>query len=120
MKREIRPGALGPAESAVMAAVDESWLLATLSGLVAIPSWEGRERPAQEYMAAVMDELGMDLDVWEIDEAELSRHPGYCTEIARQDPLGVVGRVDPGGRRSGHRQAPHARPERPCRCCAAR
>lgn len=82
------------AEAAVLAAVDESWLLDTLAGLVAIPSWEGGERPAQEYMAAVMGSLGMDLDVWEIDEAELSRHPDYATEIAREDPLGVVGRVD--------------------------
>ena len=38
-------------------------------------------------MAAVMDGLGMDLDVWEIDEAELIRHPDYATEIAREDPL---------------------------------
>ena len=77
----------------MVAAVDESWLLETLAGLVAIPSWQGRERPAQEYMAAVMSGLGMDLDVWEIDEAELRRHPDYATEIEREDPLGVVGRV---------------------------
>ena len=99
-----------PAEAAVLAAVDESWLLETLAGLVAIPSWQGRERPAQEYMAAVMAGLGLDLDVWEIDEAELRRHPDYATEIEREDPLGVVGRVEwgtggqdggPGGRRGG-------------------
>ncbi len=87
------PPAVSPAEAAVLAAVDESWLLDTLAGLVAIPSWQGRERPAQEYMAAVMAGLGMDLDVWEIDEAELRRHPDYATEIEREDPLGVVGRV---------------------------
>ena len=87
------PPAVSPAEAAVLAAVDESWLLDTLAGLVAIPSWQGRERPAQEYMAAVMAGLGMDLDVWEIDEAELRRHPDYATEIEREDPLGVVGSV---------------------------
>ena len=83
--------------------VDESWLLETLAGLVAIPSWEGKERAAQEYMAAVMAGLGMDLDVWEIDEAELRRHPDYATEIEREDPLGVVGRVGwgAGGRDGG-------------------
>lgn len=80
-------------EAAVVAAVDESWLLETLADLVAIPSWQGRERPAQEYMAAAMAALGMDLDVWEIDEAEVRRHPDYATEIEREDPLGVVGRV---------------------------
>lgn len=82
-----------PAEAAVLAAVDESWLLDTLAGLVAIPSWQGRERPAQEYMAAVMAGLGMELDVWEIDEADLRRHPDYASEIEREDPLGVVGKV---------------------------
>ena len=85
---------LSRAEAAALAAVDESWLLETLAGLVAIPSWRGEERAAQEYMAAVMDGLGMGLDVWEIDEAELRRHPDYATEIARKDPLGVVGRAD--------------------------
>ena len=87
----------------MLAAIDESWLLETLAGLVAIPSWEGKERPAQEYMAAVMAGLGMDLDVWEIDEAELRRHPDYATEIEREDPLGVVGRVGwgAGGREGG-------------------
>ncbi|MCY3678484.1 MAG: ArgE/DapE family deacylase [Gemmatimonadetes bacterium] len=79
-------------------AIDEAWLLETLAGLVAIPSWKGDERAAQEYVAAVMDGLGMDLDVWEIDEAELSRHPDYATELERERPLGVVGRMDWGGR----------------------
>ncbi|MCY4397820.1 MAG: ArgE/DapE family deacylase [Gemmatimonadetes bacterium] len=92
-----------PAEAEALAAVDESWLLDVLAGLVAIPSWQGRERAAQEYVAAVMDGLGMELDVWEIDEAELRRHPDYATEIVRKDPLGVVGRVDWMARRSsGH------------------
>ena len=90
------------AEAAALAAVDESWLLDVLAGLVAVPSWQGRERAAQEYMAAAMDGLGMGLDVWEIDEAEVSGHPDYATEITREDPLGVVGRVDwVGGKRSG-------------------
>ena len=86
--------ATSAAERAVLARVDESWLLETLAGLVEIPSWEGRERPAQEYMAAAMAGLGMDLDVWEIDEAELRCHPDYASEIAREDPLGVVGRLE--------------------------
>ena len=84
---------LAPAEAEVLGAIDESWLLETLAGLVAIPSWGGRERRAQEYMAAMMNELGMDVDVWEIDEAALGRHPDYTTEIERKDPLGVVGRA---------------------------
>ena len=89
---ENPPGtSLQSAERAVLDTVDENWLLETLAGLVAIPSWQGRERPAQEYMADVFAGLGLELDVWEIDEAELSRHPEYASEIVREDPLGVVG-----------------------------
>ena len=84
---------LAPVETDVLAAIDESWLLETLAGLVAIPSWGGRERRAQEYVAGVMEALGMDVDVWEIDETGLGQHPDYATEIRRKDPLGVVGRA---------------------------
>ena len=86
-----RAGSLDARERVALSLVDEDWLLATLAGLVAIPSWDGRERPAQEYVADVLAQLGLDLDVWEIDETALSRHPDYTTEIARTDPLGVVG-----------------------------
>lgn len=74
-------------------AIDESWLLETLAGLIAIPSWGGRERRAQEYVAAAMGGLGMEVDIWEVDEGGLARHPDYTTEIERVDPLGVVGKV---------------------------
>ena len=85
------PRSLSAVEEAVLEAVDEQWLLGTLEELVAIPSWQGRERAAQEHMAGVLGELGLDLDVWEIDEAELRRHPDYTSEIDREGPLGVVG-----------------------------
>ena len=81
-----------PAEEAVMAAVDESWMLEALGPLVAVPSWRGREREAQEYVAGLMAEMGLSLDVWTIDEDELRKHPDYASEIERADPLGVVGR----------------------------
>lgn len=84
---------LAPGDAEVLAAIDESWLLETLAGLIAIPSWKGRERRAQEYVAGVMEGLGMDVDVWEIDEPAVARHPDYATEIEREDPLGVVGRA---------------------------
>ena len=90
----MRPSSpLAPAEAEVLGAIDESWLLETLAGLIAVPSWDGRERRAQEYMATAMSDLGMDVDVWEIDEAEIAGHPDYATEIERRDPLGVVGRA---------------------------
>ena len=81
-----------PAEEAVLAAVDEAWMLEALGPLVAVPSWRGREREAQKYVAGLMAEMGLSLDVWEINEDELRKHPDYASEIKRADPLGVVGR----------------------------
>ncbi len=89
----MRTPSLSPAEAEVLGAIDEAWLLETLADLIAIPTMDGRERRAQEYVAAVMDGLGMDVDTWEIDEAALARHPDYATEVEREDPLGVVGRA---------------------------
>ncbi len=95
----VRP--LNATEEAVLSSVNEQWLLETLAKLVAIPSWQGRERPAQEYMVEVLSGMGLELDVWEIDEAALSRHPEYATEIVREDPLGVVGCWDGEGEEGG-------------------
>ncbi len=82
---------LTSAEETALALVDEDWLLATLAPLVELESWRGRERSAQEYMAGVLAELGLSLDLWEIDESGLRSHPDYASEIDREDPLGLVG-----------------------------
>lgn len=79
-------------ERAALELVDPDWLLEALAPLVAIESWGGREGPAQEYMADLLAGMGMSVDRWEIDEAELRRHPDYASEIDRENPLGVVGR----------------------------
>ncbi len=88
------PECLCASERAVLDAIDLDWMLGAIRELVAIESWRGRERPAQEYMAALFEQLGMSLDVWGIDEADLRDHPDYATEIRRDDPLGVVARAD--------------------------
>ena len=82
---------LSAVEKAVLEAVDEQWLLGTPRNW-----WDPGGRvgtAAQEYMTGVLGEPGPRLDVWEIDEAELRRHPDYTSEIDREDPLGVVGRM---------------------------
>lgn len=58
-----------PIERAVIEAVDIDGLLAFLSDLVAIPSLAGSpgESAAQEYVAASLERLGCEVDVWEID-----------------------------------------------------
>lgn len=82
-----------PVERAVIEAVDIDELLAFLSDLVAIPSLAGSpgETAAQEYVAAFLERLGCEVDVWEIDFAALRRHPAFSTEVERQRGLGVVG-----------------------------
>ncbi|MDW8145364.1 MAG: ArgE/DapE family deacylase [Roseiflexaceae bacterium] len=82
-----------PVERAVIEAIDIRGLLAFLSDLVAIPSLDGSlgEVAAQEYVAASLERLGCEMDVWEIDFDELRRHPAFSAEAERQRGLGVVG-----------------------------
>ena len=74
---------LTPTEARVLAAVDMDGLLDTISRLVAIPTDQGRETPAQEQMAEWMRAAGMEVDVWEIDFDKLRTHPRFSTEIER-------------------------------------
>ncbi|MGH7504681.1 MAG: ArgE/DapE family deacylase [Longimicrobiales bacterium] len=83
-------------ERRVLEAVDVGALVDCLGSLIAIESTGGRETPAQERMAALMEELAMDVDVWELDLDALRRDPAYCVEIERRCPLGVVGRTGAG------------------------
>ena len=66
---------LTPTEARVLAAIDMDGLLDTISRLVAIPTDQGRETPAQEQMAEWMAQAGMNVDVWEIDFEELAAPP---------------------------------------------
>ncbi len=79
-------------EQRVLDQIDMDGLLTTLDGLVQIRSLAGpEENHAQEYVAAVMREFGMDVDLWDIDFATLSQHPAYSAEIDRQHGLGLIG-----------------------------
>ncbi len=82
-----------PIERAVVEAVDLDGLLAFLSDLVAIPSLDGSpgEMAAQEHVAAFLERLGCEVDVWEIDFDELRCHPAFSAEVERQRGLGVAG-----------------------------
>lgn len=95
--RDVESQATGPElERRVMDAVDFDALVECLCSLIAIESTGGQETPAQERMAALMQELGMDVDVWQLDLDALRRDPAYCVEIERRCPLGVVGRTGTG------------------------
>ena len=89
------------AEERVLEAVDENMaaLLAALDALVRIPSLNGtaEENAAQQTMAQLMRDIGLQVDVWPLDFAELSQHPAYSAEVVRPQGLGVVGMMGDGG-----------------------
>ncbi|MDM8531249.1 ArgE/DapE family deacylase [Anaerolineales bacterium HSG25] len=78
-------------EKRVLAALDLDGMLAYLCDLVAVRSLSGNETPAQEHVAAQMARCGLEVDQWELDFAELSRHPAFSIETEREYGLGVVG-----------------------------
>lgn len=89
-----------PIEQSVVAAIDLDGLISYLCDLVAVKSVCGDEVAAQEHMAAQMRRVGLEVDLWEIDLAELSKHPAFGMEVERPRALGLVGSMgsDAGGR----------------------
>ncbi len=87
-------GDLSPLEQKVLATIDMNALIEAIKTVVAVPSLDGSEDESrvQEVMADLMRQLGFDVDMWEIDFAELSQHPGYSVEVDRARGVGVVGR----------------------------
>ena len=83
-------------EKRVLNAIDRDGLLAYLCQLVAVPSLTGEETAAQENVAEQMEAIGLDVDVWQLDFEELSRHPAYTVEVNRTEGLGVVGTMGEG------------------------
>jgi len=84
-------------ERRVVDVVDVEGLVSAVRELVAIPSWDGNETPAQELMARWMGDLGLDVDLWEIDLEAVARHPAYSAEIPRPRALGLVGTLPGAG-----------------------
>jgi acetylornithine deacetylase len=80
-------------EQLVLETIDFDGLLQALDELVQIPSLDGsaEEIAVQEKTAVLMQSIGLDVDKWQIDFAQLQRHPAYTAEVARQTGLGVNG-----------------------------
>jgi len=91
---------LSTLERRILEAIDFDGLLSTLADLIAIRSLGGEETPAQEYVAAFLERMGLDVDVWELDFDALRNHPTFSAEVERPGALGVVGAMgeDGGGR----------------------
>jgi len=81
-------------EGRVLDALDLDGLVEAVRALVALPTWNGEETPAQELVAGWMADAGLAVDLWEIDLQELSRHPAFSAELERERPLGVVGTLE--------------------------
>jgi len=79
------------AELRALDALDFDGLVAFLRELIATPSLDAEETPAQRRVAAWMEGAGLATDVWPIDFDELQRHPDWCWEVDRDEALGVVG-----------------------------
>ena len=88
-------------ERQVLDTIDVDGMVEDVRALVRIPSWDGRETPAQEHVARLLTDMGLDVDRWEIDLEALARHPAFSAEIERDGALGVVGTLaGTGGGRS--------------------
>lgn len=85
------------AERRVLESIDADAMLEYLRELVSIPSHGGGESEAQRSVAAKLGELGLDVDIWELDFDTLRGHPGFSMPIEREEGLGVVGTLKGGG-----------------------
>jgi acetylornithine deacetylase len=85
---------LSTAEQRVLDAVDEAALVQRLRTLVAVPSVGGTdaESEIQHLVAGRLDELGCDVDRWEIDlDAAAAAPDAPGQEVERSEAWGVVG-----------------------------
>src|SRR5260370_32807133 len=81
-------------EQQALASLDEAGLFSTLRDLLRIPSITGREAEAQRWLGERMREFGLEVDLWNIDAAELRQHPAFPgMEVERDsyEALGLVG-----------------------------
>lgn len=95
------PSALGERLDAAVEAHRQG-ALELLQRLVRLPSLEGHEKPCQDMLALVMRDLGLEVDYWTPDDAELQAHPAYVpTGWSYAERPNVVGRLrGSGGGRS--------------------
>ena len=97
---------MSPAQSRVLETVDAmtATMVAAVSTLVKIPSISGtdEENVAQHHMASLMNEGGLETDLWPIDLDEMfaqSDFPGV--EVDRREAWGLIGRLPGAGSGSG-------------------
>ncbi|MEU1405486.1 ArgE/DapE family deacylase [Streptomyces sp. NPDC005728] len=87
-------------EAAALAQIDEAEVARMLLELISIPSVTGSpaESEIQHLLAGWLERLGLEVDLWSMDLAELRADPGFPgAEAARDEAWGLVGYTAHGG-----------------------
>jgi len=82
---------MNPSEKRVLEAIEYDAMYDFINGVIATPSYRGKESKAQLLMASKLEEFGLDVDKWEINFDELKKHPDFSMSYPRKEGLGVVG-----------------------------
>lgn len=80
-------------EQKALAALDEQGLIKAFRDLLRIPSVTGKEAVAQNWLAQQMQHFGLNVDLWDIDVAQLQRHPqfpGMEVDRSKDRAVGLV------------------------------
>lgn len=109
--------------SGALAALDTTACIRLAQDLVRVPSVTGNERAAQDLVALILEEAGLEVDRFEADLGRLTAHPRFPgMEVDRTEAVLVAGLLGRKGERSlilsghvdvvppGDRQAWHASP----------
>ena len=87
-------------EEKVLGQLNVDDLVKSVCDLIEVPSVTGKENAAQRLIASKMCEVGLDVDVWELDLDALRGNPNFSMGVDRKEGLGVVGATGGGGGRS--------------------
>jgi acetylornithine deacetylase len=83
-------------ERRVLESIDVEGMLDYLCELISIPSFGGKESDAQRSVAAKLQSIGLEVDLWDMDFDALRSHPSFSMPIDREEGLGVVGSMGAG------------------------
>jgi acetylornithine deacetylase len=62
-----------------------------LKKIVTIPSETGHENAIQQYIAGKLKEMGLELDMWDLDKEMLKKHPAYIdTDLSYENRPNLV------------------------------
>jgi acetylornithine deacetylase len=87
-------------EERILESLDTEGLLRSVCDLIEIPSVTGEESAAQRFIAQLMNEVGLQVDVWEINLDALRGNPNFSMGVDRKEGLGVVGEISGSENRS--------------------